>query len=120
MDQENRPRFSRITVGQTEADDALRLEDEETITIGATDVEATLPQTARREALDPAQAAAAKQQLDVSTPADESIDRASVNQASGDSNFGPPMPLVQKLVIAVCGVALIVTLVFLTRFWILA
>jgi uncharacterized membrane protein len=116
MGQENNSRFSHISVGQTKVDDTLRAaEDEETITIGAVE--------AGQEPRHPQEQPASPDAQDaVSAPSPDSQpqrDEAS-SQASGDLDFGPPMPLAQRLVIAVCGIALVVTLVFLVRFWVFA
>jgi hypothetical protein len=108
MDQNNGPRFSHIIVGQTGADDEPAADDEEIITIGVVDVGQVPPQPAQQEASGTDQPLVAKQQIEAPTPADELP-----TQAAEDSDFGPPMSLVQKLIIVACGIALIIAIVLL-------
>jgi hypothetical protein len=85
-------------------------EAEEVVTIGAVDV-------APQDATDESSVSDATHQADAQAqaPADEASVQA---QADEDLDFGAPMPLMQKLVIVACGIALVVTLVFLVRFWV--
>jgi uncharacterized membrane protein len=93
-------------------------EAEEVVTIGAVDVAprenvGAVPQ----DATDESSASDATRQADAQAQA--SADEVSTQaQADEDLDFGAPMPLMQKLVIAICGIALVVTLVFLVRFWV--
>jgi hypothetical protein len=120
MDQDNKPRFSHVTVGQTGADDISQLDDEETITIGAVgavDAEQASRQPVRQEAMGTNRSVAVERQIDEPTPVSTSVDKLP-DQAAEDPDFGPPMSLAQKLVIVACGVALVIVLVRLVHHWV--
>jgi hypothetical protein len=129
MSQEDKPRFSHITVGQTEAGDLAHAEEEEIIAIGAVDVEADA------EAPVPLKSDASIEdsgdtQNDVRSGSigDSATDEATdgigprvardthAEESLADQDVTPPMPLVQKLVLVGCLIGLVCTVAFLIWF----
>jgi hypothetical protein len=131
MSQKNKPQFSHITVGQIEADASAYGEDEEVIAIGAVDVSVET---------DPDESAGTEPDTedDVAIGSDESVavdpgggaepDSSGSMEAEPDTDesaetlseadFIEPMSLMQKLVIAACFVAVLITIAFLVWFWV--
>jgi hypothetical protein len=147
MSQENKPQFSHITVGQIEADASAYGEDEEVIAIGAVDVSVgTDPDESTGTEADPEDDVAVGSDESTEADPDESAgadpDESAGADSSGSILIDPdgstgseadpdesakalseadligPMPLMQKLVIAACFIAVLVTIVFLVWFWV--
>jgi hypothetical protein len=108
MGQEDKTRFSHITVGRSDASGRPQQEDEEVITIGAVDVVSPPAPVSVSEVL-------VGESEPSSTHAADPEERPV--QASDESGLDAPMPTAQKLVIAACLVGLVVAIAFLVWFW---
>jgi hypothetical protein len=128
MSQEDKPRFSHITVGQAKADDLSYAEDEEVITIGAVDVaadvEVSVSSSASIEDSDDTRDDACDDGISDSIM-DEAMDEADlrvgmnkrVEASLADQGLTAPMPLAQKLVLVACLIGLVCIIAFLIWFW---
>ncbi|MDR2105994.1 MAG: hypothetical protein LBP24_01135 [Coriobacteriales bacterium] len=119
MNQENESRFSHVTVGRPGGAVSSHGDDEEVITIGAVD---TVPASASAPAVVPAVAPALTPALAADEDAAQHISPDAPAALGGDgvvddTGLDAPMSIAQKLVIAVCLVALAITVAFLVWFW---
>ncbi len=119
MAQENKPRFSHITVGQSPVEEATHT-DEEVITIGAIDdssEEIKITETAsglsgNDESLESQTSVAASH----NSNRDDESSKHSKDEIDY-SDLGGPMPVAQKIVLACCVVGFIVAIVLVVWFW---
>jgi hypothetical protein len=111
--QEDEPLFSYVTVGSPDADAPTPQEDEEIITIGAVDID----ESPLEEMVAPA-ADGSTEAVGVRAEGQEAAHTQTAKKDDDEDGLDASMPLAQKLVIAVCVIALIVTIVFLVRFWV--
>jgi hypothetical protein len=125
MSQEDKPRFSHITVGQAKADDLPYAEEEEVIAIGAVDtavadVEVPVSPDARAEGFDDIQGDNTNDKvMDAMDGVDSWVDESKPTEESLlEQGFTEPMPTAQKLVFAACFIGLICVIAYLTWFWV--
>jgi hypothetical protein len=132
MSQEDKPRFSHITVGQTKVDDLPYAEEEEVVAIGAVDVAADIDVAVSSDVSTEDSGAARDAarggdisdsvtdgndpQTDGIDPQDDGNEHA--EESSEEQYLTAPMPLAQKLVLVACLIGLICTVAFLIWFWI--
>ncbi len=116
MTEENKPRFSHITVGQESVDEASQ-PDEEVITIGAVgkDVAGSGFEDASAEPDVPEPIVRAND-FDEGDRGD--IAHSEVDASTDDSDFGGPMPMPQKIVIGVCLIGFVLVVAWLIWFWV--
>jgi hypothetical protein len=146
MSQEDRPKFSHITVGQTTDDEPMLPDDEEVISIGAVNDDA--PGASAANPLDAnaavdanaaaIAAAAASSGRAADADAGESLpgqrtpstskggtrtavdERPSATDADDIDGLNEPMPLAQRIVVAGSAVGLIIVIAFLVWYWVIA
>ena len=149
MSQEDRPKFSHITVGQTTDGDLPLPDDEDVISIGAVgdsdfeaeavgltgseaanatgSAEAATTATGSAEVTDSGAAGAATA---VGQPVHRTVSTyksktATTNsklsaEDADDDDLGAPMPLAQRIVLVGCAIGLIVVIAFLVWYWAIA
>jgi hypothetical protein len=114
MDQDNKPRFSHISIGGTTAEKLSEPEQEEVTIIGAAEVASVPSAGADAQVLDEDISATAR----AAGRADAQTDKSETQgRASEDLDLGAPMPLLQKLVLVACLIGVVVTITFLVWFW---
>ncbi|MDR3315018.1 MAG: hypothetical protein LBS98_00825 [Coriobacteriales bacterium] len=102
MDDEQNPRFSHIRIGSTDAP-AGSSDEEEVITVGVVEEATTLDSPTALE-------------VDAEEGLSEG-DSARPKTGAGASEELPPMPIVQKIVLAACCVGLVVLVIFLVLYY---
>ncbi|MDR3037036.1 MAG: hypothetical protein LBU31_01305 [Coriobacteriales bacterium] len=116
MSQENNPRFSHITVGQTDERAVTVSEDEEVIAIGAVDVEGAAS-TLRSEGDVTPPLAASDPVPSVPRASASEDQRPPEDSATPDGDFGGPMSLPYKIVASACGVGVIIVIAYLVNYY---
>jgi len=105
MDDEQNPRFSHIRIGSTDAP-AGSSDEEEVIAVGVVEESTTLDSPTVFEV-----------DAEEGFSEVEEVESARPKTGAGTSEELPPMPIVQKIVLAACGVGLVVLVIFLILYY---
>lgn len=125
MSQEDRPKFSHITVGQTTDDESALPDDEEVISIGAVGDGAA---SSSNLGFDTDYTVEGNEAVGTSgtvgaggtSGTSGTVDADSAGGGDDDDELGAPMPLAQRIVIVGCAIGLIVVIAFLVWYWLIA
>ncbi|HBT94613.1 MAG TPA: hypothetical protein DEB24_00110 [Coriobacteriia bacterium] len=116
MTEENKPRFSHITVGQESAGEALQ-PDEEVITIGAVVRDVTDDTDTENIGVGSDGDVRRGESIDQKDGDHGGTSQTKADASADESDFGGPMSTPQKVVITVSLVGFVLIAVWLVWFW---